>query len=74
MSQTAEIAEVVLRQGRYFLVVRGVYLAMETDLVPVRDLAIKPARWTRDALRQAAALINSGRWTNAAARWIDKEE
>jgi len=70
VSQPDEIAEVLLRQGRYFLVVRGVYVAMETD--SCRDPDIEGRTWTPEALRQAAALINSGRWASAAARWVDK--
>lgn len=66
-------AEVILRQGRYFLIVNGVYVAMESDLVPVRDPAIADRRWTEAALRQAAEFINSGRWTSANARWIGEE-
>lgn len=66
-------AEVILTHGRYFLAVNGVYIAMETDLCPVRDPAIDARRWTPDALRQAAALINSGRWTGANARWVEDE-
>ena len=68
------IAEVVLTHGRYFLAVNGIYVAMETDLCPVRDPDIQATHWTPDALRQAAALINGEQWTSAAARWVGDEE
>jgi hypothetical protein len=63
-------AEIIVTQGRHFLVVNGVYVAMESDVCPVRDPAIGARRWTPDALRQAAEMINSERRPNANARWI----
>ena len=67
-------AEVILTQGRYFLVVNGVYIAMESDRCPVRDPDIDARLWTPAALHQAAELINSGRWISANARWIGEEK
>lgn len=60
------VAEVVLHLGRYWLVVRGVYVAMETDTC--RDPAYDGPIWTRDALRLAAADINAGTFGSAAQR------
>lgn len=60
------IAEVVLTRGRYFLVVRGVYVAMETDTC--HDSAYDGPMWTRDTLRLAAADINAGTFGSARER------
>jgi hypothetical protein len=59
-------AEVVLHLGRFHLVVRGVYLAMETDLC--RDPAFASLYWTKAMLDQAAQLINEERYLSAADR------
>jgi hypothetical protein len=61
--------EVILHQGRYHLVVNGVYIAMEGDDYPCRDPAITGNRWTKGTLEQAATLIREARWTSAAERW-----
>lgn len=60
------IAEVVLTRGRYFLVVRGVYVAMETDTC--RDSSYDGPMWTRDTLRLAAADINAETFDSARER------
>lgn len=52
-------AEVVLSQGRHWLMVRGLGLAMETDMCRDPDIAVR--YWTRDALCQARDLINRAR-------------
>jgi len=66
VSGTVMTAEVVLHLGRFHLVVRGVYLAMETDLC--RDPAFASLYWTKTMLDQAAQLINEPRWASAADR------
>lgn len=48
-------AEVILRQGRQHLVIRGVFVVTEGDLCRSPDL---PRTWTPDMLRRVAALIN----------------
>lgn len=63
------MAEVLLRLGRYHLVVNGVYVAMEGDIYPCRDPAIDGHRWSKASLEQAAQLINERRWASAADRW-----
>jgi hypothetical protein len=65
------IAEVVLHLGRYWLIVRGVYVVMETD--PCRDPEYDGRVWTEQSLRQAATDINSGRFGSFAERWHMKE-
>ena len=72
MSEEQPIAEVLLKQGRYFLVVRGVYLAMEGDPSINRDSAYDGRRWTLETLREAADDINSGRFGSVAERWKGK--
>jgi len=60
------IVEVVLHLGRYWLVVRGVFVAMETDVC--RDPEYDGRVWTEQSLRQAADDINSGRFGSFAER------
>lgn len=64
------LAEVILHQGRYWLIVRGVYLVMETDTC--HDPAYDGPMWTPNTLRSAAADINSGRFGNAQERFKGK--
>lgn len=55
------IAWVELRQGRYWLVVRKLYVAMEGDKVRDPDIvtvAEGPTCWSEEGLRQAARFIN----------------
>ena len=60
------MAEVILRMGRWFLVVNGVYVAMETDVC--RDDFTSDARWSEGSLRQAAEFINEQKWASANQR------
>ncbi len=60
-------AETVYRMGRWFLVVNGVYVAMEDN--PCQDVAFDGLYWTAETLEQAAALINERRWASAADRF-----
>ncbi len=60
------MAEVILRMGRWFLVVNGIYVAMETDVC--RDDLMIGARWSEGSLRQAAEFINEQRWKTAQER------
>jgi len=62
-----KIAEVVLRMGRWHLIVRGVFVAMQGDLC--RDPHWPDRHWTTDVLEQAAALINEARWQSADDRF-----
>lgn len=55
------IAWVELRQGRYWLVVRKVYVAMEGDKLRDPDIFDDlgmPNHWSEKGLRQAARIIN----------------
>lgn len=72
MSETP-IAEVILRQGRWFLVVRGVFVAMQGDSGINRDPAYEGTAWTRATLEQAAHDINTNRFGSAAERWEGKK-
>ena len=50
-------AHVILRQGRFFLVVNGLFLAMQGD--PCRDSSLTAEKnWTYEALQAAAREIN----------------
>jgi hypothetical protein len=63
-------AEVILHLGRYFLVVGGIYVAMESD--PCRDPAFDGKTWTESMLRTAAGYINANLWLSAQQR-LDSE-
>lgn len=63
------IAEVILRQGRYFLVVRGVYVAMEGDVC--RDPLFTVGQWNENALRTVCHQINANTWRSAAHRFTN---
>lgn len=63
------MAEIILRMGRWFLVVNGVYVAMETDVC--RDDFTSDARWSEGSLRQAAKFINEQRWKSAEERMYE---
>lgn len=63
------VAVVVLRVGRWYLVVRGVYVATDGDPLPRRDLAYGDRVWTKTLLDQAANDINTNRNEHAADRW-----
>jgi hypothetical protein len=69
MSEGTPIAEVVLTQGRWFLVVRGVYVAMEGDPCVNRDPAYAGRNWDRMSLEEAAQDINVNRFGSAKERW-----
>ena len=60
------MAEVILHLGRWYLVVNGVYVAMEDDVC--HDPAIDGKFWTKKGLDRAAELITSERWASAADR------
>ena len=69
-----EVAEVILRVARYWLCVRGIYLAMEGDIC--RDPYFWQTTWTHEMLRHAADCINTKQWENTVDRWnsnIQKE-
>ena len=51
-------AHVILRQGRFFLVVNGLFLAMQGD--PCRDPSFGQL-WEYESLVRAAATINNAR-------------
>ena len=53
-------ARVVLRMGRWFLVVNGMWIAMQGD--PCRDSSLTTEKnWTYEALQAAARKINQSR-------------
>lgn len=55
------IAWVELQQGRYWLVVRKLYVAMEGDRLrdpDIFDSLEMPNHWSEKGLRQAARIIN----------------
>lgn len=59
--QREPLAWVELHQGRYWLVVRGLYVAMEGDRLRDGDIVEHPEMpnlWSEKGLRQAADIIN----------------
>lgn len=73
MNIDLEPAEVIHRQGRYWLCVAGVYVAMETDLC--RDPLYNVSLWDKASLDKAAEHINDGvAWRLDAARQEGKAQ
>lgn len=64
VKQQDELAEVVLSMGRWHLRVAGLFLAMEGDPCLCRDPHWPDRFWTRAALQEAAAIINSSAGTD----------
>lgn len=66
MNETEEIAEVILKQGRWVLVVHGIFVAMEGDIC--RD-PLYGRVWEYSNLLDASNLICQKRWASAKDRW-----